>query len=97
MGLYEFHIAQYPKKIPVPTTAEIRAEIEEEDIKESQYERAFKPRKFEEVDLDLVFKRAEEYTKDKHIQFSDKMLEIGKRRDNTHQTYNEEIGIKKAE
>ena len=45
-----------------------------------------RPNSLEDVDLRKIFELAEDFTKDKHLQFLDKMFEIGKRQDNTYGT-----------
>mmetsp|Transcript_39097 Transcript_39097/g.34775 ORF Transcript_39097/g.34775 Transcript_39097/m.34775 type:complete len:108 (-) Transcript_39097:563-886(-) len=52
-------------------------------FEENQQEMAKRPKALEDINLDEIFKQAEEHTADKHIQTLTGMLEVGKRQDNT--------------
>jgi len=76
--------SQYSEQVGTPNPTEILDLVRGKSNEETPQERIMKPRSLAEVDLENIFKIAEEFTKDKHLQFFDRMLEIGKRRDNTY-------------
>jgi len=75
--------AQHFNQLPNPTPTEILEFLRGKDAPETPEEKIMKPKSLAEVDLENIFKIAEEFTKDKHMQFYNVMLEIGKRRDQT--------------
>lgn len=75
--------AQHFNQLPNPTPTEILEFLRGKDAPETPEEKIMKPKSLAEVDLENIFKIAEEFTKDKHMQFYNIMLEIGKRRDQT--------------
>jgi len=82
---------QFYDQIGAPTPTEMLDVLRGKTNEESPEERIMKPRSLAEVDVENIFRIAEEFTKYKHLQFFDKMLEIGKRRDNTYQAPEEAI------
>jgi len=76
---------QFYDQVGVPSPTEVMDVLRGKSNEESPEERIMKPRSLAEVDVENIFRIAEEFTKYKHLQFFDKMLEIGKRRDNTFQ------------
>jgi len=82
--LLTFAIAQHFDQLPNPSPTEILEFLRGANAEESPEEKIMKPKSLAEVDLENIFKIAEEFTKDKHLQFYNVMLEIGKRRDQTY-------------
>jgi len=76
--------AQHFDQLPNPSPTEILEFLRGANAEESPEEKIMKPKSLAEVDLENIFKIAEEFTKDKHLQFYNVMLEIGKRRDQTY-------------
>jgi len=75
--------AQHYNQLPNPSPTEILEFLRGKDAPETPEEKIMKPKSLAEVDLENIFKIAEDFTKDKHMQFYNVMLEIGKRRDQT--------------
>jgi len=78
-------------QISTPSPMEILDLLRGNNSEESPEERIMKPRNLGEVDVENILKIAEEFTKDKHMQFLDRILEIGKRRDNTYRKPEEPV------
>jgi len=76
--------AQHFDHLPNPSPTEILEFLRGANAEESPEEKIMKPKSLAEVDLENIFKIAEDFTKDKHLQFYNVMLEIGKRRDQTY-------------
>ena len=84
-------VAQNPSLVEPPNPTEILDFLRGKTNEETEEERIMKPRTLAEVDLENIFKIAEEFTKDKHMQFFDRILEIGKRNDNTYKKPEEKV------
>jgi len=80
--------AQVMPPNPMETLDFLRGKSNEE----TPEERIMKPRSIAEVDVDSIFMIAENFTQDKHMQFYNRMLEVGKRRDNTFGKREEFLG-----
>jgi len=76
--------AQHYDQLPNPSPTEILEFLRGANAEESPEEKIMKPKSLAEVDLENIFKIAEDFTKDKHLQFFNVMLEIGKRKDQTY-------------
>jgi hypothetical protein len=76
--------AQHYDQLPNPSPTELLEFLRGKDAEESPEEKIMKPKSLAEVDLENIFKIAEDFTKDKHLQFYNVMLEIGKRKDQTY-------------
>jgi len=88
---------QYYEQIPDPTPTEVLDFIRGKGAEESNEEKIMKPKSLAEVDVEGILRIAEDFTKDKHLQFFNIMLEIGKRKDNTYKAPVESIIVKQEE